>query len=146
MSRPGRSSLRSLPPLLPSPKQARVHEGHFPLGDGAPIVLGNTAVRIQADGALLDHRGNVAGRVSLFLFDDPNALKKQGQNLYRAPEDVEATPTPATLEPEALEQSNVQPLRELATLVILQRAFDASMQTLESSDELSQRLIQEVSN
>jgi flagellar basal body rod protein FlgG len=48
--------------------------------------------------------------------------------------------------PGSLEASNVQPAAELARLVALQRAFDATMQVIEADDAASRRLIQEVSS
>ena len=44
-----------------------------------------------------------------------------------------------------LERSNVRPVRELASLIILQRAFDVSMQILGSDDAATERLLREVS-
>ena len=48
--------------------------------------------------------------------------------------------------PGAVEGSNVKPTHELTQLVILQRAFEASLKALEADDAASRRLIQEVSS
>ena len=114
------------------------------LGGGNPVEVGNAAVRIQADGSVSDDQGNAVGRLDVFTFEDASRLVKQGQSVYRSPTEPEPESLEPHLIPGSVEQSNVKPVNELASLVILQRAFDASMKTLETSDELSQRLIQEV--
>lgn len=120
--------------------------GHPVNGAGGPIQLGSRSGRIQADGNLIDAEGNSIGRLAIHIFDDPNVLHKEGANLFQAPEAV--TPNNAAdmrLMPGLLEGSNVQPAAELARLVALQRAYDATMQVLEADDTASNRLIQEVS-
>lgn len=119
--------------------------GHPVLGEGGVITAGESAIRVAADGRIVDAQGAEIGRLSVVVFDAPELLRKEGQNLFSAPEGDFGTPVEASVQPGALEMSNVQPVHELANLVILQRAFDAAMQTLEASDQLTRRLIQEVS-
>jgi len=121
--------------------------GHPVLGDGGPIAVGPRHAGIQPDGRLVDVDGNTVGRLSIEVFDDPGDLFKEGANLFRAPDLAPRSPaTEVKLLPGSLEASNVQPAAELARLVALQRAFDATMQVIEADDAASRRLIQEVSS
>ena len=71
---------------------------------------------------------------------------KEGNNLFRAPADAVGLPVDAPrLAPGSVERSNVQAIRELATMMILQRNFDASMQVLQSGDQATDQLIKEFS-
>lgn len=121
--------------------------GHPVLGDGGPITVGPRSGQITEDGGLVDIDGSPIGRLSVQVFDDPGALVKEGSNLFRAPPLAERSPAvDLKVLPGMLEGSNVQPSAELARLVALQRAYDASMQVLEADDSASRRLIQEVSS
>ena len=51
----------------------------------------------------------------------------------------------ARLVEQSLERSNVQPVHELAAMMLLQRAFDATMQMIQTDDQTTERLIREMS-
>jgi len=44
--------------------------------------------------------------------------------------------------PESVEGSNVEGARELATLVMLQRAFETNLRAMQTDDETTRRLIE----
>ena len=119
--------------------------GHPVLGDGGPITVGAGAATIDGDGQIVGADGAVVGRLAVDVFEDPSQLQKAGENLFEAP--VLARRQPAavrSLVPGGVETSNVKPMQELAHLVVLQRAFDASMEALQADDAASSRLIQEI--
>jgi flagellar basal-body rod protein FlgF len=120
--------------------------GYQVLGDGGPIAVGDSPARILTRGEVVDEAGTVLGRLRLEEFDDPTLLRKEGEGLFRAPPMAVGFPSQGvSLLEGALERSNVHPVRELASLIILQRAFDVSMQILKSDDAATERLLQEVS-
>lgn len=123
------------------------------LGDGGPIEITSTTARITANGDVVDDREPTPGELPAVLgtlrvveFEELDRLTKAGDGLFRAPADVEPVDSefPALL-PGSLEGSNVKPVVELATLMILQRAFEASMEAMQRDDQATQRLIQEIS-
>ena len=119
--------------------------GHPVLGAAGPIDVGDRPVRIQPDGTVLDDQSEVIGTLSLVEFLDLDLLRKEGANLFEAPAEAVGLPVePVTLVPGAVEGSNVQPLQELARLISVQRAYDATMRAMQADDESSSRLIQEV--
>jgi len=121
--------------------------GHPVLGSGGPIRVGPSGARIQPDGRVVGGDGALLGRLLLEDFAEPERLVREGDALFRAPPEIVGEPVDsARLVPGSLEQSNVRPVAELAQLMILQRAYEASLQTLEAEDAASQRLIEEVSS
>jgi len=121
-------------------------DGHPVLGEGGPIEVGTRPVRILHDGSIVDDRQQLLGRLRIEEFDDPGALVKQGANLFLAPARAVGIPSDnPTLIEHSVEGSNVQPVRELAVLMMLQRAFEANIQVMRSGDRNMERLIQEVS-
>jgi flagellar basal-body rod protein FlgF len=116
------------------------------MGSSGPIDVSSPGARILASGGVVDADGNELGRLRIVEFEDPSRLSKTGDGLFEAPYDVNAqtVETPSILAG-SLEGSNVQPVVELATLVILQRAFDASIQAMQREDQATESLIREIS-
>jgi flagellar hook protein FlgE len=91
----------------------------------------------------------VRGQVLLQKFSDPQGLVKQGGNLFTGMEG--AGPLPAPVAPQSsglgklnagyLELSNVDLANEFSTLIVTQRAFQASARMITTSDELLQELV-----
>jgi flagellar basal body rod protein FlgG len=119
--------------------------GHPLLGTSGPIAVGSGGVRVERDGRVLSDKGSLLGRLQIEEFLEPEKLQKQGDALFAAPIDLVGLPVESPqLEIGSLEQANVKPVRELARLLILQRAFDANMQALAADDHASGRLIEEL--
>jgi flagellar hook protein FlgE len=94
------------------------------------------------------------GQVLLQKFRDPQALSKEGNNLYSnmaaaGPLGGANTPTPAapgsnglgTSETGALELSNVDLANEFSDLITTQRSFQASARMITTSDEMIQEVV-----
>lgn len=121
-------------------------DGRAVLGDGGPINVGGSEAHILASGDVVDTEENVLGRLRVEAFDDPRALEKEGTNLFKAtPAAVGLPPENLRLVPGSVERSNVQAIRELATMMILQRGFDATLQVMKSDDQATDQLIREFS-
>jgi len=115
------------------------------LGAGGPIDISGADARILGNGDVVEN-DVVVGSLRVVEFEDEDSLIKQGNGLFASkggaePDDVEG---PALIQG-SVEASNVQPTAELANLVVLQRAFEASLQAMQRDDEATQRLIQEIS-
>jgi len=120
-------------------------DSHPVIGEGGPIGLGSRPVEIRATGEVVDDQGSVLGRLRVVDFDPPAGLEKVGGGLFRAPESLAPIPRPdAVLFPRSLERSNVVPVKELTTLLLLQRAFEMNMQVIATDDQMTQQLLQEV--
>lgn len=126
--------------------QLATADGHPVLGDGGAIVSNGRPLRILESGDVVDDRGELLGRLRVVRFDEPGALVKEGENLFRAPE--QAVPRPVdspSLAPGSLEGSNVSAVAELARMVMVQRSFEATMRASMLDDQATERLLQEFS-
>ena len=107
---------------------------------GQPLALGPGSFEIREDGTVVQG-GQELGRLAVTIFDDPQALVREGTNLFSA---AGSSGTRAAGETRivqgSLEQSNVDPLRELVDLIRLSRFYQAYSQALKSVDETSGQL------
>jgi flagellar hook protein FlgE len=102
---------------------------------------------------LSDGSEYVRGQVLLQRFSDPQALTKEGQNLFSGIGSAGplggAAPTAAApgtsglgrIESGALELSNVDLAQEFADMITAQRAFQANARIITTSDEMLQELV-----
>ena len=111
--------------------------------DAIGITIGrNGEVRVRQQGA---NTLNTVGQLELARFVNPEGLKQIGRNLFL---ETDASGVPVTATPQTdglgaidqgqLEQSNVDPVRELIDLITTQRAFELNSQSIRSADELLQ--------
>jgi flagellar basal-body rod protein FlgG len=87
-----------------------------------------------------------ANNIELAQFINPEGLLKIGENLY-AQSDASGEPTTGQpggteglgqVRKGALEQSNVEPVRELIDLITTQRAFEMNSQAVQAADQMLQ--------
>jgi flagellar basal-body rod protein FlgG len=98
---------------------------------------GTVSVRQQGNSQLTE-----VGQLEMARFINPEGLKSIGKNLYV---DTDASGQPITGQPlqdglgglmqSALENSNVDPVRELVDLIFTQRGFELNSQSIQSADE-----------
>ncbi|MEK6675372.1 MAG: flagellar basal-body rod protein FlgG [Planctomycetota bacterium] len=99
----------------------------------------NGEVRVRQQGA---NTLNTVGQVELARFVNPEGLKQIGRNLYietdasgAAVSGPPQTDGLGSINPNSLEMSNVDPVRELIDLITTQRAFELNSQSIQSADE-----------
>jgi len=117
-----------------------------------PIVIPNdaTAISITPEGQVFVQQPNnpqltLVGDIQLVNFINPEGLLKLGENLY-AETDASGPPQAGTpgrdglglLRQNALEASNVEPVRELIDLITTQRAFEMNSQAVQVGDQMMQ--------
>ena len=124
------------------------------VANGVTVPVNATSVTIAADGtvsALVP--GNVApqavGTIALATFVNAAGLEPRGQNLYTetAASGQPNTGTPGlnglgTLMQGFLETSNVNVVQELVTMIQTQRAYEMNSKSIQTSDQMLQRLSQ----
>jgi flagellar hook protein FlgE len=120
-----------------------------PGGDTSPLqsftIDNQGVVRVR----LQDATEYVRGQVLLQNFSNPQALSKEGQNLFSVGTSAGALPqisSPGSngigsIQSGALEMSNVDLANEFANLITTQRAFQASARIITTSDEILQELV-----
>ena len=103
----------------------------------------------QISATLSDGTTGIIGQFVLQDFTNPQALVKQGGNLYSFDADAGPLATPGTpnsaglgkIQSSALESSNVDLATQMAILITAQRAFEANAKMITTSDEILQDLV-----
>jgi flagellar basal-body rod protein FlgG len=86
------------------------------------------------------------GQIEITGFSNPSGLQPAGSNLFRATEaagerlDGRPGEGLGVLRQGHLEQSNVDPIRELVDLIQAQRAFEINSRTIQAADEILQNV------
>ena len=110
-------------------------DGYRVLDEGqAPIALppGARAVGVGADGTI-SADGEPVGRVGVFDQPDPAKLRHVGGTLFDA-EGAEPLPD-AAVRQGFLEDSNVNPVHEIARMIEVQRAYELGQSFLDGEDQ-----------
>ena len=117
--------------------------GDAVLGENGPITLTSSDAMIEPNGAIVDSLGNISGRLKVVDFENPHALVPEGESVFSAtPEAGENAVDQAAFIPRSVEGSNVQSSKELAAMVMLQRAFETNLRAMQVNDETTQQLIE----
>ncbi len=114
------------------------------LGTAGRITLPQDAdVALGSDGSVAVN-GTIVARLRIVEFDSPEFLEKAGDSTVRAPAEagLQESENPR-IAPGFVETSNVSLSAELVNLILAQRSFEASMNSLRINDELTQTLIRE---
>ena len=106
--------------------QLVTQNGDLVIGEGGPITVGPGEVTIGDDGTISSN-GQIAGRLKLTHFSDPNAaLQKEGHSLFVATGAEKPSESTATRVVQgALESSNVNSLTEMVAMMQNTREFDS---------------------
>ncbi|MFK7791367.1 MAG: flagellar basal-body rod protein FlgF [Devosiaceae bacterium] len=124
-------------------------QGQLVTASGHPVIsLGGTPILFSPQDADITITGTgqvttnagARGTLQLVSFANEQELEKIGGNLYEAP--VEADPDASVRVTQGvLEESNVQPVREMSRMVEVQRAYEMQANMLRKSDEMRQEAI-----
>lgn len=108
---------------------------------GAPVFVppGARAIAIAQDGTL-SADGVPVGQIGLWQPVDPLSLRYAGGNLMSTPEVEPAIG--GTIHQGFVEESNVQPVTEIARMIEVQRAYEMGQSFLDAEDERMKNLIQ----
>jgi flagellar basal-body rod protein FlgF len=110
---------------------------------GGSIVLDpkKGPVAISATGDVSQSGQNV-GKITMLNFESLSALSKDGNNQYRNDSNLTPTASTASMRQGFLEQSNVDPVRQITRLIEVNRAYDAMSNMLSATDDLSTAAVQ----
>lgn len=109
-----------------------------------PIQLDSTqSVSISNDGTV-SQGGKVVAQLGLFDIADSGQLHKDGGTLLAFPRGTTLKTATASLHPQALERSNVDPAGELTQLMDTQRQLEANANMIHIQDETLDKLVNDV--
>ena len=115
--------------------------GNPVLGNGGPIQFGpqESNILIGSDGSISSSAGQ-KGKLRLVEFQNPQALTREGSNLWAGGTPVAATNTRAMQG--FVEKSNVSGVSEMAEMIRVQRAYESAANLAQKQDELRRNAIQ----
>jgi flagellar basal body rod protein FlgG len=110
---------------------------------GAPITLSPTggAAKVSGNGTIRQGATAVA-RLGLVTTENPQSLRKVGENLFEAGGDM--TPIAPCLEPESLEGSTFDVMQGLAEMIEATRAFQFNAKMIQIQDQLTGQAVSTV--
>ncbi|TCD16192.1 flagellar basal-body rod protein FlgF [Oricola cellulosilytica] len=116
---------------------------------GAPIVLDprGGVPEVSGDGFIRQGGGQVAA-IGLFAFEPPPGFQRYGDSGILAggdPEPIVDTSDVGVVQG-YVENSNVDPLREITDLIMVQRAFEQSAKLMQTSEDSIENLIRAMSS
>jgi flagellar basal-body rod protein FlgF len=114
------------------------------LGSGGPITFSQDErdISIGRDGTISTSDG-VKGRLRLVKFDNPQALKRQGGNLFAADQPpVEIEPGKIRVLQGSLEHSNVQPIAQTTRIIEITRAYEQISALMQKNADLHSTAIE----
>jgi len=113
---------------------------------GQPIDARGGKVVVSTDGTVRVD-GVVRGQVRVVEFEDPRRLTRTGDSLFSASEAVLATRRAANatqVQGNATEMSNVNLPREMTSMMLGLRAYEANQRSIQAIDSTMSRLIEQV--
>lgn len=115
--------------------------GNPVLGEAGPIQFGpeETGIVIAADGSVSSDAGP-KGRLRIVEFANPQALRREGSNLFSGGTPVAATNTQVMQG--FIERSNVSGVQEMAEMIRVTRSYESIASLTEKQDELRRSAIQ----
>ena len=118
-------------------------DGHrlLDLGGAAVFVPADTAqIAISRDGTI-SADGQPLAQLGLVVPDDPSSLRRASGVLHSVEGDTLPVENPVILQG-FLEDSNVNPISEMARLVAVQRAYESGQKFLDREDERIRNVVQ----
>lgn len=119
-------------------------EGNRVLGKNGLLKLNpNMTVNISSDGTITQN-GRVIDQLNITSFRDTRQLRKSGDNLYTTTAQAQTTPFQGGVVQGALEDSNVNTIKEMVAMITCMRGFESNQKALKSTDDLLGKAVNEV--
>ena len=110
------------------------------LGDSGPIKITGANITVAGDGTVVSNDGEV-GKIRVVRFADSRRVAKEGATLFAtAPGNVQEATDPRVLQG-SLEQSNVNSIDGMISLIALNRQFEVSQRAMTLMDSVTQKMI-----
>ena len=121
------------------------NSGHPVLSEGGQIRFGpsETDIQFNEDGSVLSSAGN-KGTLRIVEFENPQALARQGDNLYSG--GTPKTGSTTRVIQGALERSNVSGVLAIAEMIRVNRSYQSIAQMMQKQDELRSQAISILGN
>jgi len=119
-------------------------DGMMLIADGAPVNIGeSTNYLFNSDGYIISE-GEAIAQLDIVTFETPSLLRQVGLSALFAETPQSGAPIPVEepyILPGTVEKSNVNVVEEMARMVEVQRAYEASSKALMTHDETANKMI-----
>lgn len=107
------------------------------------VPLDTAEISISVDGTVFADNKRI-DKVKIVDFEDYDYIEKFGNNLYKTVDGAtEKEPTAQVLQG-YIEQSNVNPVREMVNLITITRAYEANQKMIQSSDSIMEKAVNSI--
>lgn len=115
-------------------------QGDALLGEGGPIQITGAKMEVAGDGTVTSDDGEL-GKIRIVRFVDPRRVAKEGANLFVSDTvNVQQAADLRVLQG-SLEQSNVNPIDGMLSLIALNRQFEASERAMKLMDSVTEKML-----
>lgn len=120
-------------------------DGNHLQGSGGDVVVPTDAneIAIKEDGSIFAD-GVLIDTIVLADFEDYNYLELYGENMFRAVDGAQQIDATGTMVQGYTEQSNVNVISEMVTMINITRAYEAGQKMIQTQDALLQKSANEV--
>ena len=110
------------------------------------ITVGNNKLSISLDGAVFSGN-NKSADLAITEFNDVHALKKEGNSLFINPDqqNLKVTELKTSVNQGFIEQSNVNAVSEMSSLINANRNFETIQRVIKTYDTMSGKAVNEIS-
>ncbi|WP_310601945.1 flagellar hook-basal body protein [Anaerosporobacter sp.] len=119
--------------------------GNHLQGDGGDIQIPTDAqsVTIELDGTVYADQEYV-GKLTITDFEDYSYLKKAGDNYYKPVDGAEQKDSAGVVRQGYTEQSNVNVISEMVSLINITRAYEAGQKVIKTQDQLLDQAVNQI--
>jgi flagellar basal-body rod protein FlgF len=102
---------------------------------GKPIKLDRMQDFAVTESGVISQGGAAVGRLGIVDFEDSRVLRKQGNNLYVNQSGAQSQASSSLVKQRALENSGVNPIKEMVEMIEAQRMFQTNLRMLQLQDQ-----------
>jgi flagellar basal body rod protein FlgG len=116
--------------------------GESVMGMDGPIQVSGKKIEVTSEGVVRSEEGEM-GKLRIVRFADPRGLSKEARGLYRGPDAAARPAAEYRILQGSVEQSNVNPIDAMVTLITLHRQFEAYGKVLQMMDSATGKMLSE---
>lgn len=120
------------------------NDGHYLMGTNGRVQVGDGGFSVDDQGSVRVSGTNV-NKIRLVDFNDPNGLRKEGNNLYYNYTDQNVvTPKETVIKQGFIENSNADVSREMVDMMEVSRTYETNQRMIKMLDESLSKTVNEV--
>lgn len=126
-----------------SNRQLVTKDGYQVMGQKGPITLADEDFAVQPDGSIVQD-GAVLDKLLIKDFTDTSTLRKFGADLVQKSDNSQEQPFTGGVAQGYIEQSNVNIIKEMVSMITVTRAYEANQKVLQAQDGTLEKVVNEV--